>query len=222
LSDDEKVMKYFHTQADSFDTIYSGKKNAFLRFLDAHLRKDMQRRFEMTFKECESVVGKSILDIGCGSGRYSIEFAKRGVAKVVGLDYATNMIQIAKRIAENYGVAHICDFICIDFLEYQNQDMFDIALAIGVFDYVKDPTEILSKMCEITREKVITTFPVKWTYRMPLRKIRLNLQGCPVYFFTEKDIEKLFQNTGYQSYQITYKGQIYFVVATPKRKLYLA
>jgi ubiquinone/menaquinone biosynthesis C-methylase UbiE len=217
VSDDRKVSKYFHTQAANFDAIYSGKKNAVLRFLDAQLRKDMQRRFDLTFRECEDVSAKTVLDVGCGSGRYAIEFAKRGAAKVVGLDYAPNMIEIAKQISAQYSVADKCEFHCTEFLSYRNSSLFDITLAIGVFDYVKDPSAILKRMSRVTRERVIATFPVRWTCRTPVRKIRLGLQKCPVYFFTPQSIDRLFRSTGYRSHEIIYKGQIYFVVASPLR-----
>lgn len=217
VPDDRKVAKYFHTQAANFDAIYSRNKNAVLRFLDTQLRKDMHRRFDLTFRVCKDVNAKTVLDVGCGSGRYAVEFAKRGVAKVVGLDYAPNMIDIAKQIAAQYNVADKCEFHCIEFLSYKTSCLFDITLAIGVFDYVKDPTAILKEMSRVTRERVIATFPVKWTCRAPVRKIRLGLQKCPVYFFTPQNIEKLFRSTGYRTYDIIYKGQIYFVVASPLR-----
>lgn len=39
-----------------------------------------------------------VLDIGCGTGKYSLEFAKRA-KKVVGLDISTNMIEFAEKNA---------------------------------------------------------------------------------------------------------------------------
>ncbi|MFZ5951897.1 MAG: class I SAM-dependent methyltransferase [Candidatus Rifleibacteriota bacterium] len=47
--------------------------------------------------------GDSILDIGCGTGRHSVELAKRGL-KVTGIDQSSGMLAQARKKAENAGV----------------------------------------------------------------------------------------------------------------------
>lgn len=46
-------------------------------------------------------------------------------------------------------------------------------IGIGSFDYVKEPLPILKKMRESATSKVIISFPRAWTWRVPLRGVRL-------------------------------------------------
>jgi len=47
----------------------------------------------------DNLRGKSLIDIGCGPGTYSVEFAKRG-ANVLGIDLSQKMLDKAKNNAE--------------------------------------------------------------------------------------------------------------------------
>lgn len=68
-----------------------------------------------------------ILDIGCGTGRHTIELAKRGY-KVVGVDLSENMLAKAIENANKNGVK--VEFICKDArgLDYKNE--FDLVIMI--------------------------------------------------------------------------------------------
>ena len=47
-----------------------------------------------------------ILDIGCGTGRHSIELAKRGYM-VTGIDFSEAQLDMARQKAEEIGRAHV-------------------------------------------------------------------------------------------------------------------
>ena len=51
--------------------------------------------------------GMRVLDLGCGTGDLTIEAAKRlrGQGEVIGLDFSENMLAVAKKRAENQGLA---------------------------------------------------------------------------------------------------------------------
>lgn len=211
-SEDSKVKHYFHTTAQEFDRIYSGEKIWLSRILDRTLRKDMYQRFNLTIKECGDVRGKCILDIGCGSGRYTVALAEMGAKKVVGIDFAENMLGIARQIAQKQDVSKRCEFVCADFLKYDFDDVFDISIAVGLFDYIDDPIPFLEKIKAITSQKVIATFPRKYTWRMPIRKLRLAAKACPVYFYSKKQLMPIFRKR-FKECKIRKVGKIYFVSA---------
>jgi len=207
----DKVRTHFDETAGEFDSIYTGEKGAVGRWLDRVLRWDMYERFRRTVAEC-SESGLEVLDIGCGSGRFSVAVAKAGAARVVGLDFADGMLAIAGRLAEREGVAERCEFLNADFMDHAFDRQFDVTLAIGLFDYVAEPLPFLRKMRQVTRRKVVATFPLKWTWRAPVRKVRLALRGCPVYFFTKPQVERLMADAGFENSAVERIGKIYFAV----------
>lgn len=209
----EKVKVHFNRTSNEFDAIYTGEKSLFSQWLDRVFRWDMYERFNLTIKECGYVRGKRILDIGCGSGRYTISLARMGAKEVVGIDFAENMLKIAKDLARKEGCADRCQFVSGDFIQHRFDKAFDISLAIGVFDYIEKPMPFLARMRQLTLEKVIMTFPNKRTLRRPIRKIRLAIKGCPVYFFSRREIEHMLISCAYHNITIRAVGKIFFVTA---------
>ncbi len=207
----EMVGKYFHRAAADFDALYEGK-GAFGRWLDRRFRRDIYDRFRLTFDACGNVAGKTVLDIGCGTGRYSVEFARRGAARVVGLDLAPNMVSMAGQLAAHRGVKERCDFIAGDFLKKGFPGTFDICVAIGTLDYVSRPCLFLEKMRSLARDCLIVSFPSRSPIRTPVRKARYWLKRCPVYFYDPARIEALIAGLGdSRVVKIPGQGMDYFV-----------
>ncbi len=209
----DRVKVHFNRTSNEFDAIYTGEKGLFSQWLDKIFRWDMYERFNLTIKECGDVRGKRILDIGCGSGRYTISLARMGANEVVGIDFAESMLKIANDLVKKEGCADRCQFISGDFIQHEFDKAFDISLAIGVFDYIEKPMPFLARMQQLTLEKVIMTFPSKRTFRRPIRKIRLAIKGCPVYFFSQREIEDMLVSCGYHDITIKAVGKIFFVTA---------
>ena len=207
----DKVRSHFHATAAEFDSIYTGEKGGFGRWLDHVLRWDMYERFRRTVGECAEP-GLEVLDVGCGSGRFSVAVAKAGARHVTGLDFAEGMLGLAGKLAEREGVADRCSFLAADFMEQAFDREFDVILAIGLFDYVADCGPFLRKMQQLSRRKVVATFPRKWTWRAPIRKVRLAVRQCPVYFFTRPQVARLMDEAGYRGVSIETIGKIYFAV----------
>lgn len=210
-SDDmRKVLDYFDTTATRFESIYASP-----RLIDRVFRRDMYERFRKTLEECDPVDGRSVLDMGCGSGRYVTALAARGADEVVGLDFATNMLRIATENARRAGISDRCRFISGDFLTYPLSRRFDYVIAIGFFDYVGDPLPFLRRAREVTKEKFIATFPRMLTWRALVRKVRLTLAGCPVFFYTRDRVEELMRQAGFAMTKCEPCGKLYFVAGTP-------
>lgn len=84
---------------------------------------------EVSFIESEIGIDKSkkILDIGCGTGRHSIELAKRGY-NVTGVDLSESQLERARELAGKFGVK--VDFIKADARELNYSDAFDLVIMI--------------------------------------------------------------------------------------------
>ncbi len=85
--------------------------------------------------------GARILDLGCGTGRHSVELAKRGYS-VTGVDISAGMLSEARKKAEAAGVT--VEFIEADATQIQLEPVFDAAIclcegAFGLADTNKEP-----------------------------------------------------------------------------------
>jgi ubiquinone/menaquinone biosynthesis C-methylase UbiE len=199
----ERTQRYFDTNAAKFDSLYhEGQPMA--RFINRWLRKAIYERFSITMEKAEPIKGRSFLDVGCGSGRYSVEFAERGGARVVGLDYAEGMLTLARQLAAEKGVADRCTFVAGDFKSIPLDEKFDVSIAIGVFDYQDKPVEFMRRMVERTTGTVIATFPGKSLFRMRLRQFRYWLGDCPVLFYTEAEVRDIAKQAGIKHADIVY------------------
>lgn len=210
----QQVQRHFDQTVRKFDAIYTGRKSPFWRGLDRMLRWDMQERMKLTLEACQPVEGKSVLDVGCGTGRFCFPLVERGAGRVVGVDFAPAMIDEAKKVAEEKQLADRCRFECADILRFESEAPFDCVIAVGLFDYVKDARHIMQKLRTLTRGKAIMTFPRADTWRAPIRRLRLMLIGCPVYFYTQKRIRDHLMIAGFTVRNLQKIGKLYFVEAT--------
>lgn len=95
--------------------------------------------------------GDLLLDVGCGSGRASIPFAKNGV-KVIGLDISQQMVLRAKRKSEKLGIKDHVDYVVGDSENLPfKQNSFDAVLAFGVLHHVPAPQKMLQQMSKVLK-----------------------------------------------------------------------
>jgi len=197
------VQKRFERDAQSFDAIYRLERSPFWRLVNTTLRKAVFERYAITFERAGDVTGKDVLDVGCGSGVYSVDFARRGARRVVGVDFSANMLALARREAEQHEVADKCEFVQADFLELDPDETFDISIAMGVFDYVPDQVPFLRKMADLTTGKVIVAFPSHSLIREPARRLRYKLAAKgDVYLYGRDDVERIASEAGLRDWEI--------------------
>jgi SAM-dependent methyltransferase len=204
---------YWNREADEFQKIYTHHKSNVSNLLDRVFRKDMYERYVFTIENCAPIEGRRFLDVGCGNGLYSTRLAREGAAQVTGLDIAENMINLCRESARKEGVEDRCEFLQTDLLEFSPASSFDVAIGIGLFDYISDPLPVLKKMREVTTDKVIASFPRLWTWRAPIRKVRLTLRNCSVFFYTRQELNRLMREAGFVRHEITRVGKLHCVVA---------
>lgn len=214
MSDQLELQRdYWNREADAFGRIYSRKKSGLSVLLDRLFRQDMFERFTFTIQNGEPIENRKFLDVGCGTGLYAIEFANKGAGSVVGIDIAQNMVERCRELAAAESVGDRCTFEHTDLLDYEPEETFDVTIGIGLFDYIADPLPVLKKMRQVTTDKVIASFPRFWTWRAPVRKVRLGIRGCPVYFFTKRRLAELMRQAGFQRHTIAKVGKLHCVVA---------
>ena len=71
------VGTYFDKAATTWDTFYDHKRSALMRWVDQKFRSDVFNRYRLTFEEISDCTGKTLLDVGCGSGPIASKPPKR-------------------------------------------------------------------------------------------------------------------------------------------------
>lgn len=208
-----KQREYWDGQVGDFDSIYSHRKSRLSNFIDATFRWDMYGRYEYTMANSEPIQGRSFLEVGCATGRYALEYARRGARAVVGIDIAPKMIEVCQARTRAEKFDDRCTFIQSDLLEYQPETRFDVCIGIGLFDYIREPLPVLEKMRAVVLDKAIVSLPRQWTWRAPVRKVRLALVGCDVYFYSRARMDDLIRRAGFKRYTFEQVGQLYCVSA---------
>jgi ubiquinone/menaquinone biosynthesis C-methylase UbiE len=184
---------FFEGYARDFDHIYDDTgKGPLARFIDTSLRKEMRLRFANAFEALEPMQGRSLLDAGCGGGRYAIPAAKAGASEVLGLDFSETMLQLGREKAAAEGVGTVCRFELGDLLTYPlAEKSFDYAIAIGFFDYMIDPQAALAALARAARRRVFVSLPKRWHLLTPQRYLRYTLFRCYVRFYSRPEVERL-------------------------------
>jgi len=86
----------------------------------------------------QDLTGKSVLDIGCNGGFYSLEMKRRGAARVLGVDFDEAYLAQARFVAEVEGAD-------IEFRQLSVYDVgklgekFDIVIFMGVLYHLRHP-----------------------------------------------------------------------------------
>jgi len=204
----QQIADYWDRIAPQFDAIYSGKKNPLARSLDHWLRRDIYERFDWVMRKAGDA--RTVCDVGCGSGRFVAALAQRG-ARVTGLDFAPQMLDLARELVKQQGVADRCNFVLSDILDWKTDEKFDLVIAIGFWDYVADPLQRLKVIRGITRDRFLSAWPRAGTMRAAIRKRRLKIAGCPVYFWTQEQVEDYLTKAGFSIVSSEIYGQLFCV-----------
>lgn len=204
LPDDGGARNFFEGYARDFDHIYDDDgKNPIRRFIDTHLRKEMKLRFSRAFEVLSPMRDHSLLDAGCGGGRYAIPAAEAGASEVLGLDFSEPMLELARQKAASAKVGDVCRFAAGDLLTYPlPEKSFDYSLAIGFFDYQKDPEAAMRALARATRKRIFVSIPKRWHLLTPQRWVRYTFFRCYIRFYSRAEVERLAQSVKPRRYEI--------------------
>jgi ubiquinone/menaquinone biosynthesis C-methylase UbiE len=97
---------------------------------------------------------KRVLEIACGTGRFTALLAERG-ADIVGLDISTPMLREGRAKVARAGGASNAEFIRGDAARLPfPDDYFDTVFAMRFFHLADTPVSFLSEMCRVSAEQV--------------------------------------------------------------------
>jgi ubiquinone/menaquinone biosynthesis C-methylase UbiE len=212
---------YWDKTAADFDAIYSGQNKSKLALtLDRWLRRDIYERVDETVRLANST-GKNltVLDVGTGTGRLCIPLAKAG-HRVVGVDFAPKMLELAAQIVKAAGVADRCSFMLGDLAESIPRELkaghsrFDMAAVLGVVDYISDVLPLMKNIRTFSPRYIVVSFPRAGTLRSWVRRLRYRVQrlDCPLYFYTPEQIRQIGSDVGAKKTEFKTMGELHFAV----------
>lgn len=101
-----------------------------------------------------SIAGRSLADIACNWGGFSIEAHLRGASRVMGFDIRPENIAKAQRVARHFGAGSI-DFQVQDLFTHEVTQTHDIVLNLGLMYHISMPFEMMKKTYEMTGEVAV-------------------------------------------------------------------
>ena len=177
---------YFHERAKRFSSFYWSEPVA--RSLG---RGPMFDRLRLAAQITISLEPERVLDVGCGSGPLFAELAPKGI-RITGIDPAEAMISLARQEAARCG--DLVDVRQSAWEDLDAVDEYDVAVALGVFDYVSQPAQLLERMSTAATH-VIGSFPAPGL-RLDFRKVRYGARGVSVHGYTNVDFLRLGNEVG--------------------------
>lgn len=156
------IDKYWIETPELFSEKYS--TNPLQLFSPVNLFLFARRKKVMEF--APKIAGKKILDVGCGSGIFMLDFIKKG-AQVTGIDYSQKMIDMASDLLKQYKVPktrYLLKKANATKLPFKDNS-FDMVLATGLADYLTDieDQKFLKESARVLKKNgmIIVGFPVE-------------------------------------------------------------
>lgn len=114
-----------------------------------------QTQEQIVFNTLPDVAGWNVIDVGAGTGRFSIPLIERS-AKVVACDASSEMLNVLQEKLRNenlqikVGDAHKLEF---------GDGSFDCAMSFRMLMHVLDWKQALAELCRVSKDWVVVDFP---------------------------------------------------------------
>ncbi len=204
------TAEFFDTYSRDFSAIYGNQSGFFNHLVNTLFRKSMRLRYSKSIEGCEPIEGKTVVDVGCGPGHYAIRLASRGARKILGIDFAAGMIDLAKQSAQRGGVGDRCEFVRTDFLAFPFEQQFDYSIVMGFMDYMPEPDKVIAKVLAITQSRAFFSFPVEGGFLAWQRKQRYK-HRCDLFLYSLERIDELFKKHACRKIEIEKISRDFFV-----------
>ena len=111
------------------------------------------KRLEDVFNKY-SIKNKSIIDIGCSDGYFSIKMKELGAKKVLGIDPDIKRIENANFAKDFFNCKNV-DFLPIDIYNLNNNRKYDISIALGFLHRIPDIYKALETLTKISNSVIL-------------------------------------------------------------------
>jgi 2-polyprenyl-3-methyl-5-hydroxy-6-metoxy-1,4-benzoquinol methylase len=212
---DERPCNIRHSAKPVGEREYFDEVEARKYFVEPHIPR---------FAEFPRWAGKRVLEIGCGIGTDTINFARHG-ARVTAVDLSDESLNLARRRAEVYGVADRIRFCQADaerLSESVPVEPYDLIYSFGVIHHTPHPGAVLDQIRRyVTPQSVVKIMVYNrrswkvlgimltygkgqwWRERELVARYSEAQTGCPVtYTFTPDEGRRWLKDHGFEAQEV--------------------
>lgn len=193
---------------DRLSTVFRGdamyvRMNAALELLKPHLNR------------------KTVLDVGCASGRFAFQLLEAGAVKVYGVDISPEAVQIANENRERFGLQAKLDFSTADVVHPDSPlPESDLMTALGVIEYF-DPNTMSAFLGNLRCEYFLLDFPDtarrKQFPTWQLRQVYIRVNKLPgVYLYHPEEFIALAAPFGFKNIRVVERDGFYYATNFPE------
>jgi cyclopropane fatty-acyl-phospholipid synthase-like methyltransferase len=163
---------------------------------------------------------KTVLDVGCASGRFALQLLNAGAAKVYGVDISHEAVQIANEHREQAGLGDRLDFSVADVVHADNPlPKADLVTALGVIEYF-DHQAMSAFLGNLRTKYFFLDFPdVARRQQFPtwqLRQVYIRVNKLPgVYLYRLEEFVELAEPFGFKEIRVAQRSGFYYVTNLP-------
>ena len=193
---------------DRLSTVFRGdamyvRMNAALELLKPHL------------------AGKTVLDVGCASGRFAFQMLDAGAIKVYGVDISPEAVQIADTHRTQADLENQLDFSVTDVVNPASPlPKSDLVTALGVIEYF-DAQAMSAFLGNLRTEYFFLDFPdTARRSQFPtwqLRQVYIRVNKLPgVYLYRPEEFIELAKPFGFKDIWVAKRDGFYYITNLPK------
>jgi ubiquinone/menaquinone biosynthesis C-methylase UbiE len=176
------------------------------------------------FADFERWRGKKVLEIGCGIGTDTVNFARHG-AMVTAVDLSSQSLDLARRRVEVYGLRSQVRFYsgsAEELSSFLPVEAYDLIYSFGVIHHTPHPERVVQQMRSYAKPGTLIKLMVYyrpswkvfwivmgygkgqfWRLKQLVAKYSEAQTGCPVtYTYTREEGRKLIETSGFRTTDI--------------------
>lgn len=164
--------------------------------------------------------GKTVLDVGCASGRFAFQLLNAGAAKVYGVDISSEAVQIADAQRIHAGLEDRLEFSVADVVNRDSAlPKSDLVTALGVIEYF-DAQAMSAFLGNLQTEFFFLDFPdIARRKQFPtwqLRQVYIRVNKLPgVYLYRLEEFVKLAEPFGFKNIRVARRDGFYYITNLP-------
>lgn len=166
------------------------------------------------------LAGKTVLDVGCASGRFAFQMIQAGAAKIYGTDISAEALKIAATRGAELGLRDKLEFFPSDVVQPGAPlPQADIVTALGVIEYF-DPEAMSAFLGNLRTKYILLDFPdharKKEFPTWVLRQVYIRANRLPgVYLYSLDEFSQLAEPRGFKDLRIVKSRNFYYVTNLP-------